>query len=111
LLAFSMLLGACGTPAATQTEAPVVEAPATQEVVVTEAPVVELDYPALLTDFWGTVPADKGYGSVGAAKLNEELADKAPFLLDVRETAEVEKDGYIEGAINIPVRVLLNNLD
>jgi rhodanese-related sulfurtransferase len=111
LLVLSMLLGACGAPAAAPTEAPVVEAPPTQEVVVTEAPVVELDYPALLSDFWGTVPADKGYGSVGAAKLNEELADQAPFLLDVRETAEVEKDGYIEGAVNIPVRDLLNNLD
>ncbi|RPJ26790.1 MAG: hypothetical protein EHM33_10335 [Chloroflexi bacterium] len=109
LLAFSMLLSACGAPAAT--EAPVVEAPVTQEVVVTEAPVAELDFPVLFTDFWASIPADKGYGSVGAAKLNEELADKAPFLLDVRETAEVEKDGYIEGAVNIPVRDLLNNLD
>lgn len=111
LLAFSMLLSACGTPAPTQ--APVEEAPATQEVVVTEAPVVEeeLDFLPLFTDFWASIPADKGFGSVGAAKLNEELADKAPFLLDVRETAEVEKDGYIEGAVNIPVRDLLNNLD
>jgi hypothetical protein len=82
LLAFSMLLSACGAPAAT--EAPVVEAPVTPEVVVTEAPVVELDFPALFTDFWASIPADKGFGSVGAAKLNEELADKAPFLLDVR---------------------------
>jgi rhodanese-related sulfurtransferase len=111
LLAFSMVLSACGTPAPAPTEAPAVEAPPVEAVVVTEAPVVELDYPALFTDFWASIPADKGYGSVGAAKLNEELADKAPFLLDVRETAEVEKDGYIEGAVNIPVRDLLNNLD
>jgi rhodanese-related sulfurtransferase len=111
LLAFSMMLSACGTPAPAPTEAPAVEAPPVEAVVVTEAPVVELDYPALFTDFWASIPADKGYGSVGAAKLNEELADKAPFLLDVRETAEVEKDGYIEGAVNIPVRDLLNNLD
>jgi len=110
LLAFSMTLAACGAPA--PVEEPVVEAPVTQEIVVTEAPVVEaIDFPVLLTDFWASVPADKGYGSVSATKLNEELADKAPFLLDVRETAEVEKDGYIEGAVNIPVRDLLNNLD
>jgi len=109
LLAFSMLLSACSAPAAT--EAPVVEAPVTQEVVVTEAPVAELDFPTLFTDFWASIPADKGYGSVGAAKLNEELADKAPFLLDVREDAELEKDGYIEGAVHIAVRDLLNNLD
>ena len=29
----------------------------------------------------------------------------------MREAAEVEKDGYIEGAVNIPVREVLNNLD
>jgi rhodanese-related sulfurtransferase len=111
LLAFSMLLSACGAQAPVQE--PVVEIPAQQEVVVDEAPVVEagLDFPSLFADFWASVPADKGYGSVSAAKLNEELADKAPFLLDVREIAEIEKDGYIEGAVNIPVRDLLNNLD
>ena len=58
-----------------------------------------------------TSVADKGFGVVAAAKLNEELADKAPFLLDVREAAEVEKDGYIKGAVSIPVRQLLKNLD
>ncbi len=109
LLAFSMLLSACGAPA--PTEAPVVEAPVTPDMGVTEAPVVELDLPALFADFWASIPGDKGYGTVGAVKLNEELADKAPFLLDVREAAEVEKDGYIEGAVNIPVRDLLDNLD
>lgn len=112
LLVFSMLLAACGAQA--PVEEPVVEeAPVAEQVVVTEAPVVEetLDFAPLFTDFWSSIPADKGYGSVSAAKLNEELADKAPFLLDVREAAEVEKDGYIEGAVNIPVRDLLNNLD
>jgi len=111
LLVFSMLLAACGAPA--PVEEPVVEQPAQQEPVA-EAPAAEVqapDFPNLLTDFWASIPADKGYGSVGAAKLNEELADKAPFLLDVREPAEVEKDGYIEGAVNIPIRDLLNNLD
>jgi rhodanese-related sulfurtransferase len=111
MLVFSMTLAACSAPA--PTEAPVLEVPVTQEVIVTEAPVVEaeIDFPVLFTDFWSSIPADKGFGSVNAVKLNEELADTAPFLLDVRETAEVEKDGYIEGAVNIPVRDLLNNLD
>lgn len=107
LLAFSMLLSACGAPA--PVEEPVVEAPAT-EVAVTEAPVA-LDVPALLADFWASVPADKGYGSVSAANLNTELVDKPPFLVDVREVSEIEKDGYIEGAVNIPIRTLLENLD
>lgn len=114
LLAFSMVLAACAPaaePTAEVEEAPalVTEAP----VVETEAPVAEeeLDLPVLFADFWGSIPADKGFGSISAVKLNEEMVDKAPFLLDVREAAEVEKDGYIAGAVNIPVRDLLNNLD
>ena len=107
LLVFSMILGACAPAAEPTVEA--TEAP----VVVTEAPVVEVapDAQALFTALVAELPADKGYGSVKPATLNEELADKAPFLLDVRETAEVEKDGFIEGSVNIPVREVLANLD
>ena len=106
LLALSMLLAACGSPA--PVEEPVVEAPQT-EPEVAEVPV--LDVAALLPDFWASVPADKGYGSVSAAKLSEELADKPPFMVDLREASEIETAGYIEGSINIPVRDLLKNLD
>ncbi|MBI3169109.1 MAG: hypothetical protein HYZ22_11555 [Chloroflexi bacterium] len=107
LLTLSMILGACGSPApAEATEAVVAE-------VVTEAPVVETgpDVLALFTDLTASLPADKGYGTVKSAALNEEMVDKAPFILDVREAAEAEADGYIEGSVNIPVREVLNNLD
>jgi len=108
LLVVSMFLGACGPAVVEPTEAAVVtEAPA---MVVTEAPVT-LDIPALLADFWASIPGDKGYGSVSAANLNIELADAAPFLVDVREISEIESGGYIAGAINIPIRTLLENLD
>lgn len=113
LLTLSMILGACGSPA----PEPVAEVTeeVVAEVVTEEAPVVEeeagLDVLALFTDLAASLPADKGYGSVSAAKLNEELVDSAPFLLDVRETAELEADGYIEGSVNIPVREVLANLD
>lgn len=109
LLIASMVLSACGAPAAE----PIVEATEAVEVA-TEAAVVEepaLDPQALFTDLVASLPADKGYGTIKPASLNEELADKAPFLLDIREAAELEKDGYIEGAVNIPVREVLNNLD
>jgi len=111
MLAFSMLLSACGAPAEVATEAPVVETEA--PVVVTEAPVVEVapDAQALFTDLVATLTSENSFGTVAAAKLNEEFADKAPFLLDVREASEIEADGYIEGAVNIPVREVLNNLD
>jgi rhodanese-related sulfurtransferase len=69
------------------------------------------DFAALWVDLVDQLPADKGYGSVTAAKLNEELVEKAPFLLDVREMAEVEKEGFILGSVNIPVREVLENLD
>ncbi|HEU0292687.1 MAG TPA: rhodanese-like domain-containing protein [Anaerolineales bacterium] len=109
LLALSLILGACA-PAAEQvveeTQAPVVEQPIVDEPVVA-AP----DAQALFIDLVAGLPADKGYGTVKPAALNEEMVDKAPFLLDVREAAEIEKDGYIEGAVNIPVREVLANLD
>lgn len=111
-LALSMILSACGAPAAE----PVVEV-ATEEAVVevaTEAPVVETAGPdalELFTELAASLPADKGYGSVKVTALNEELVDNPPFILDVREAAEVEKDGYIDGTVNIPVREVLANLD
>lgn len=107
LMVFSIILSACA-PAVK--EAPVV----TEAPIVTEAPVIEapaIDTQALFAGLITELPADKGYGTVKPAMLNEELVDKAPFLLDVREAAEAEADGYIEGAVNIPVRELLANLD
>jgi rhodanese-related sulfurtransferase len=112
---FSMILSACAptaAPIAEVTEAPVAaatEAP----VVVTEAPVVETgpDAQALFDELVNSLPADKGYGTVKPAALSEELVDKAPFILDVREAAEIETVGFIEGSVNIPVRDVLNNLD
>ena len=114
LLVFSMVLGACGSPAA---EPAVVEPEVTEEVaeeVVVEEPVAEeteIDFLALFTDLVAGLPADKGYGTVKVTSLNEELVDNPPFILDVREAAELEKDGYIEGTVNIPVREVLANLD
>ncbi len=107
LMIFSMVLSACGAPAAEPVV--VTEAP----VVVTEAPVVETgpDAQALFDELVNSLPADKSYGTVKPAAFSEELADKAPFILDVREAAEIEAAGFIEGSVNIPVREVLNNLD
>ena len=107
LMIFSMILSACGAPAAE----PVVETEA--PVVVTEVPVIETgpDAQALFTGLVASLTADNGFGTVAAAKYSEEMVDKPAFLLDVREVSEIETDGYIEGAVNIPVREVLNNLD
>jgi rhodanese-related sulfurtransferase len=113
LLAFSMLLTACGGAQAPVAE-PVVEAPTAVPVVETEAPVIEEvaapDVVALFDEMVNGLPT-AGYGTVASDKLMEEMAEKMPFLLDVREASELEKDGYIEGTVSIPVRDILNNLD
>jgi rhodanese-related sulfurtransferase len=51
-----------------------------------------------------------GFGAVQAKALSEQFAAAKPFLLDVRETAEASK-GMIAGAVNVPIRGLLKNLD
>ena len=114
VMLFSMLLAACSAaPAATAVEAPTQAAVATQSPAepTAEPTAVPVDAEAVMAAVLADLPAEKGYGSVAAAKLNEELVEKPVFLLDVRETAEVEKDGYINGSVNIPVRDVLKNLD
>jgi rhodanese-related sulfurtransferase len=119
LIVMAMLLGACAPAAAptivvTQAPPVVTEAPRPTDVPApTEPPhpVEEpLDIEALFTDFVGSI-ADKNFNVVGAAKINEELADRSLFLLDVRDVAEIEKEGYIDGAVHITIRELLKNLD
>ena len=39
------------------------------------------------------------------------MAATAPFILDVREAAEVTGAGGLAGAVNIPLRDLVKNLD
>jgi rhodanese-related sulfurtransferase len=130
MIVFSLLLGACA-PSAPAPVAPAVEPPA---VVVTDAPVaaapqptkapteapaeapappeVSLDFEAIFSAIIADMPPDKAYGSVKVTSLNEEIVGGGtPFLVDVREPAEIEKDGFLEGAISIPVRSLLKNLD
>ena len=122
VLLFSMLLAACApaaTPAPTATLVPTATPTAVPTAVptATVAPTATAtaepapDYAALFSQLIAEIPADKGYGSISASALNAELADKAPFLLDVRETTELEKTGYIKDAVNIPVRTLIANLD
>lgn len=119
VIALTMLLSACAPAAQPTTEVVVV----TAAPVVTEAPApapapteppapteVPLDLQAVFTDAFAKI-AERKLASVSAVKLNEELADKAPFLLDVRDLAEIEKDGFIAGSVHVPIKDLLKNLD
>jgi rhodanese-related sulfurtransferase len=126
LVLLSVLLAACGGQA---TEAPVVEEPAAPAVEEPAAPVVEepaapaVEEPAApepvapagadeLDAAYTAFLADMvAYNTVGLDGLNEMLAESPPFLLDVRSLDEVEKNGYIEGSVVIPLRELGANLD
>jgi len=113
ILAFSMLLAACGAPA--PVEEPVVEEPAAAEPVV-EEPVAE-EEPAMeeanLDGVFGDMLDNmSGYNTVKADALLVEMAeDTPPFLLDVRTTAELEENGHIEGATHIPLNELAQHID
>jgi rhodanese-related sulfurtransferase len=118
-LLLGMMLTACQTAVET-TVAPeptvaVVEPTAT-DVPPTATPEPEptpvpTDWVAVWKEVVAEINPDNGYLNVSAAKLNEELVEKPPFILDVREASELEANGYIAGAVNIPVREVLKNLD
>jgi rhodanese-related sulfurtransferase len=53
----------------------------------------------------------EAYNTIGLEDLNLALVeDPPPFLLDVREPAELEENGHIEGAVNIPLREVADNI-
>ena len=113
LVLISMILSACGSAAPTEI---VIEQPT--EVVVTEAPATEApapevvapDFAVLYAQMIGSLP--QGYAGIKPVDVNTAMGEPTPpFLLDVRDAAEWEKDGYIKGAVNIPVREVLKNLD
>jgi hypothetical protein len=92
VLALGMLLGAC-SPAATP--APGMAAAAELDAAVNRFLSGMQDYNVLRMD-----------------PFVEMLAqDPAPFMLDVRELSELEANGYIPGAVVIPLRELGDHLD
>ena len=69
-----------------------------------------VDWTGVWTDFLKNMPAD--YYTIKGDVLNGQiLAGSAPFIVDVREASEIDASGYIKGAVNLPVRNVLQNLD
>jgi rhodanese-related sulfurtransferase len=66
---------------------------------------------AIRLDEYLTNELPAGWGNVLPADLSIELMENPPFLLDVRTPGEWDADGYIEGAILVPVTELMMNLD
>lgn len=52
----------------------------------------------------------EGYGTLKVEDFVALLAEEDVTILDVRETAEVEEFGTIEGAVHVPLRTLGENL-
>ncbi len=110
LILISMVLASCGPAPATEVViAPPTEVPATVAPAI-EPPAAAIDFAALYAQMIGALP--QGYGGMKPADVSAAMAEaNPPFLLDVREAAELEKDGYIKGTVQIPVREVLKNLD
>ena len=52
------------------------------------------------------------YNTISIDDLNVLLVeDPPPFVLDVREPSEIEANGYIEGAVNIPLREVADHIE
>jgi len=74
----------------------------------TAAP-AEFDIKPLLEKYIAGLP--EKFGGIAPAALNDQIAAAKPFLLDVREAKELADNGFINGAVNIPIRTLAKNLD
>lgn len=68
------------------------------------------DVQPALEQFVTNLP-DGFYGIKPADALKAIQTDPKPFVLDVRESKEIVDNGYIEDAVNIPLRELTQNLD
>ena len=123
LLTIVMLLGlvlsACGGGNTAVAEPNVVENTTNNSQVNEPAEEPEVDEPAepevfdpaMLDGAYSTFLADmEGYNTISLDALNTALAENPPFLLDVRNVAEAEEGGHIEGSVLIPLRDLADNL-
>ena len=122
LVAMSLLVG-CANPGAfgaaiqQMRDRAVVQADNTAEAVVQPAPVAETAAEApseadLDAAFSAFLDRMVRYNTISLEDTNLALIeDPPPFLLDVRNLAEAEENGHIEGAVLVPLRELGQNLD
>jgi rhodanese-related sulfurtransferase len=69
-----------------------------------------VDWNETWSTFLKGIPAD--YYRISQSDLYKAIeAGNTPFVVDVREPSELGESGYIRGAVNIPIRSLLQNLD
>lgn len=117
LVALTFGVAACGQQAAApvaqpQAAAQQPAAPAQQPAAPAQAQPAapaKADLSATVTKYISTLP--DGFNGIAPAKAKEQMDAAKPFILDVREAKELADNGFIAGAVNIPVRTLLKNLD
>ncbi|GJM40750.1 MAG: hypothetical protein DHS20C20_10320 [Ardenticatenaceae bacterium] len=73
-----------------------------------EEPMAEADLDGAFTTFLTGMEA---YNTIGIDALSEMMVEDPPFLLDVREVSELEENGWIEGAVNIPLREVADSIE
>jgi rhodanese-related sulfurtransferase len=66
------------------------------------------DVKAALDKYLAGLP--DGFGTIAPAAAKDQMAATKVFVMDVREVTDMAS-GYIEGAVNIPVRSVMKNLD
>ncbi len=67
---------------------------------------------SLFSQLINSLPASADYGYIHADVLNADLSyANKPYLLDVRDPSDISANGYIQGAVNIPLRNLLTSLN
>lgn len=98
MLALALVVGACGDDDGATTVAP----------SSTTAAVVEFDLTEAIAAYASTIP--DGYMNVGDVIAFKDAIGAGALVIDVREPGEYA-EGHIEGAINIPLRTLTDNLN
>lgn len=108
LLVLGLMLSACAPAPAEEpvVEEPVVEEPVEEPTAEPTEVVVEFSLDPYVAE---AIAGWDHYNTISPADVNTALAEKDVFLIDVREPSELAEKGYIEGAINIPLRTLFDD--
>lgn len=81
-----------------------------QDATAEPSAAAPFDIQPVLVDYLQNLP-DGFFGAKPENVLKELGGDTKPFMIDLREATEITDNGYIDGAVTIPLRSLLDNLD
>ncbi len=73
------------------------------------APAAAFDMKTTLDQYFTNLP--DGFGTIAPAAMKDQMAATKVFVVDIREASEIASAGYVDGAVNIPIRTFMKNLD